>query len=90
LPAAAVYLDPFSAALQGILDPALELAKLEKKQAEAQGRVEAIRKRMGLPSYTDKTPAAVQAEDADKLAKAEAEAAAAAQHMEEMRKMIAL
>jgi hypothetical protein len=43
---------------------------------------------MGLPSYADKTPAAVQAEDADKLAKAEAEAAAAAQHREEMRKML--
>ncbi|WIA29336.1 hypothetical protein OEZ86_011841 [Tetradesmus obliquus] len=74
--------------LKGILDPALELAKLEKKQAEAQGRCEAIRKRMGLPAYADKTPAAVQAEDAEKLARAEAEAAAAAQHSEEMRKMI--
>lgn len=43
---------------------------------------------MGLPAYADKTPAAVQAEDAEKLARAEAEAAAAAQHSEEMRKMI--
>lgn len=74
--------------VQGILDPTLELAKLEKKQAEAQSRIDAVHKRMAMPSYAEKTPQAVQAEDADKLAKAEAEAAAAAQHMEDMRKMI--
>jgi hypothetical protein len=46
-------------------------------------------KKMGLPGYQEKTPAAVQAEDGDKLARAEAEFAAAQQHMEDMRKMIA-
>jgi hypothetical protein len=72
---------------QGILDPALELAKLEKKCGEVAGRIEALHKKMALPAYADKTPAAVKEEDADKLAKAQAELAAAQAHAGEMRKM---
>jgi valyl-tRNA synthetase len=75
--------------LQGILDPTLELAKLEKKAAEVTGRIEALRKKMSLPGYADKTPAPVQAEDSDKLGRNEAELAAAQQHMQDMRSMIA-
>jgi hypothetical protein len=67
----------------------LELGKLEKKCAEAAGRIDALRKRMAAPSYADKTPAPVREEDADKLARAEAELAAAQQHSEEMRRMAA-
>lgn len=74
---------------QGILDPVLELAKLEKRAAEAAGRADVIRKRMALPNYGDKTPAAVRAEDEERLAKADAEVAAAAGHMQDMRAMIA-
>jgi valyl-tRNA synthetase len=74
---------------QGILDPTLELAKLEKKSSEASSRIEALHKKMALPGYQDKTPAAVQADDGDKLNKAEAELAAAQQHMQDMRTMIA-
>jgi hypothetical protein len=65
------------------------LAKLEKKSCEAGSRIEALRKKMALPGYQDKTPAAVQADDGDKLSKAEAELAAAQQHMQDMRTMIA-
>jgi valyl-tRNA synthetase len=74
---------------QGILDPALELAKLQKKAGEVGGRIEALTKKMALPSYAEKTPQAVRDEEADKLAKAQAELAAAQQHMEEMRRMVA-
>jgi hypothetical protein len=74
---------------QGILDPTLELAKLQKKAGEASGRIEALRKKMGMPGYGDKTPAGVQADDSDRLARAEAELTAAQQHMEDMRTMIA-
>lgn len=75
--------------LQGILDPTLELAKLEKKAGEVTARIEQLRKKMSLPGYADKTPAAVQAEDSDKLGRHEAELAAAQQHMQDMRSMIA-
>eukprot|EP00775_Hariotina_reticulata_P010346 gene10346-10503_t len=75
--------------LTGILDPKIELVKLEKKLAEAAGRADAVRKKMALPSYQEKTPETIRGEDQDRLVKAEAEMAAAQQHMEEMRKMIA-
>ena len=75
--------------LKGVLDPKLELAKLEKKLSEANARAEQLRARMALPSYADKTPAAVKAEDEAKLAKIEAEAGAAAQAMDDMRQLLA-
>lgn len=74
---------------QGILDPALELTKLEKKAAEAAGRIDTLRKKLSTPGYVEKTPAAVQADDADRLARSEAELAAAQQHMVDMRQMLA-
>jgi len=74
--------------LKGILDPALELAKLEKKFNEANSRADALRTKAAVPSYQEKTPEAVKAEDAEKLAKAEAEAAAAQQAMADMQKLL--
>ena len=73
---------------QGILDPTLELSKLDKKCGEVSGRLQQLRKKMSLPGYADKTPQNVQDDDADRLARAEAELSAAQQHMEEMKKMI--
>ena len=73
---------------QGILDPALELAKLEKKFNEANSRADALRTKAAVPSYQEKTPEVVKAEDAEKLAKAEAEAAAAQQAMADMQKLL--
>eukprot|EP00877_Chromochloris_zofingiensis_P001129 jgi/Chrzof1/11016/Cz05g20150.t1 len=74
--------------LKGILDPALEIANLEKKLSQANARADTLRKKMSVPSYQEKTPATVRQDDEDRLAKAEAEAAAAQQHIEEMKKMI--
>ncbi|GFR43813.1 hypothetical protein Agub_g4939 [Astrephomene gubernaculifera] len=74
--------------LKGILDPALEIAKLEKKSTEVAGRIEQLKKKMSLPAY-DKTPEDVKAADAEKLAKAEAEQAAAAAATEAMKTLLA-
>lgn len=70
------------------MDPALEIANLEKKLSQANARADTLRKKMSVPSYQEKTPATVRQDDEDRLAKAEAEAAAAQQHIEEMKKMI--
>ncbi|GBF88537.1 valine-tRNA ligase [Raphidocelis subcapitata] len=74
--------------LKGILDPALELAKLDKKRGEAAARAEALRGKMAMPAYQGKTPPAVKAEDEVKLSKLEAEAAAAEQAMADMRQLL--
>ncbi|GIL56694.1 hypothetical protein Vafri_11999 [Volvox africanus] len=74
--------------LKGILDPALEITKLEKKSAEVSGRIDQIKKKMAMPTY-DKTPEDVKAADVDRLAKAEAELAAAAAAMDAMRALLA-
>lgn len=59
--------------LKGVLDPALEIQKLEKKGAEVQARREQLAKKMALPNYAEKTPEAVRESDADKLGKMDAE-----------------
>lgn len=74
-------------ALKGVLDPALELQKLERKLAEVEKRALALRGKMSLAAYVEKTPEAVQCEDAERLAKAEAEAASAAAAMEDMKRL---
>ncbi|KAG2489910.1 hypothetical protein HYH03_011547 [Edaphochlamys debaryana] len=74
--------------LKGILDPALEIAKLEKKMSELEGRIEQLRKKQGTPAY-EKTPDDVKAADADKIAKAEAELAAAVAAADAMKTLLA-
>ena len=54
--------------LKGLVDPAVELAKLEKKAQKMEKDEEGIRKRMAAASYADKVPAEVQASDAAQLA----------------------
>lgn len=56
---------------------------------EAEARVAALKKKMGLPGYAEKTPAAVQAEDGDKVAKAEAEAANVVAAINDMKALLA-
>uniref|UniRef100_A0A7R9VF87 valine--tRNA ligase n=1 Tax=Chlamydomonas euryale TaxID=1486919 RepID=A0A7R9VF87_9CHLO len=73
--------------LAGILDPALEIQKLEKKAGEIQGRIDAMKTKFALPTY-DKTPDKVKADDAERLAKAEAELAANTQHIEDFRTLL--
>lgn len=74
--------------LQGILDPKLELGKLEKKLADARARSEQLSAKIALPAYQEKTPEAVKADDVDKLAKLQAEAAAAEQAISDMQKLL--
>lgn len=62
--------------MAGILDPVLEVQKLEKKVAEAEGRIEQLKSKIALPAYA-KTPQAVREEDEDRLKKAQAEKSAA-------------
>ncbi|MEW5299660.1 MAG: hypothetical protein WDW36_002653 [Sanguina aurantia] len=71
-------------ALVGILDPALEVQKLEKKAKEVEGRMEALKARMAVPSY-GKTPEAVRDEEAAKMVKFETELAVANAAIAEMR-----
>jgi hypothetical protein len=53
----------------GILEPAKELAKLERKHAEVAARRDVITKRVSLPGYAVKTPEEVRADDALKAAR---------------------
>ena len=53
-----------------------------------EGRIDSLKKKTVAPGYADKTPAAVRADDADKLAKAEAELAAATQASADMKKLL--
>jgi valyl-tRNA synthetase len=71
-----------------VLDPQLELAKLEKKRADAAQRASTLRAKTALPSYAERTPANVKAEDEAKLGKLDAEVAAAEQAMADMRTLL--
>ena len=73
--------------LIGVLDPVLEVQKLQKKVTEVEGRIEAMKRKIALPSY-DKTPENVKADDAEKLAKAEAELSAAHTAILDFQKLI--
>ena len=73
--------------LAGVLDPVLEVQKLEKKVAEAEGKIEALRNKFSLPAYS-KTPEAVKEEDKDRLLKAEAEKTAALAAIADFQKLI--
>jgi hypothetical protein len=48
------------AAQVGVLDPAAEVGKLEKKVAEISQRLEHLAKRVAVAGYADKTPDAVK------------------------------
>uniref|UniRef100_A0A061RC03 Valine--tRNA ligase, mitochondrial n=1 Tax=Tetraselmis sp. GSL018 TaxID=582737 RepID=A0A061RC03_9CHLO len=75
--------------LQGVLDPKLELGKLEKKKADIEGKREALAKKMAMPSYAEKTPAKMKEADQSTLEKLAAELSAAEAAMEGFRNMIA-
>ena len=73
--------------LAGVLDPAKELLKLSAKRDDARAKSEALKKRCEASSYTDKTPADVQAVDAEKLNTVEAELRMVEEHIAEMEKL---
>lgn len=75
--------------LAGILDVAKELEKLQKKAVDIEGKIEALRRKVGMPSYADKTPEDVKAGDAEKLGKLQGELQAARHHMEDMKQLAA-
>lgn len=58
--------------MQDLLDPAVELAKLQKQKTGTEGKAEALRARMGMPAYSN-TPADRKAVDSEKLKELEAE-----------------
>jgi len=74
-------------ALAGVLDPAKELAKLQARAAAAGGVADKLRAARAARGYATKTPAEVQEADAEKLAKAEAEAAVIAGHIADMERL---
>ena len=55
---------------------------------EAEQRIEVVRKRLAMPAYEAKTPEAIRRQDAESLAKLEAELAQAHEAAVEMRKLL--
>lgn len=73
--------------LKGVLDPAAEVGKLQKKRDDAAAKAQQLKARTSLASYLERTPENVRKDDADKLARLEAEAAAAEAAIEQMRQL---
>ncbi|GAX73886.1 hypothetical protein CEUSTIGMA_g1336.t1 [Chlamydomonas eustigma] len=73
--------------LAGVLDPVLEIQKLQKKVSEVEGRIDVMKKKMLLPNY-DKTPDNVKADDQEKLSKAEAELSVATSAVQDFQALL--
>lgn len=73
---------------QGILDPEIEIKRLEKKAMELANKAESLQKKMAMPSYAEKTPEHVQEADRAAVEKNAAEQAATASAMEGFRAML--
>jgi hypothetical protein len=52
------------------------------------GRAEALAKKMSLPAYVDKTPEAIKADDAERMARTQAEAAQVEAAIGDMKKLL--
>lgn len=74
--------------LAGILDAAKEVEKLEKREGEAAGRVEVLRKKLETAAYQEKTPEPVKLADAERLEKLEAELDAIRHAKVDMKKLL--
>ncbi|XP_044532837.1 valine--tRNA ligase [Gracilinanus agilis] len=59
--------------LQGLVDPARELAKLRAKRGEAERQAQRLRERRAVPDYATKVPSQVQESEEAKLQQTEAE-----------------
>jgi valyl-tRNA synthetase len=70
------------------VDPAAEIAKLEKKSAQTAKQIADLQKKMEMPGYAEKVPENVRADNTEKLAKLEAEVATTAAAMEDFKKLI--
>jgi len=74
--------------LKGVLDPEIEIKRLEKKQSELANKAAALQKKMGMPSYEEKTPEHVKEADMAALEKNAVEQAAASAALEGFRAML--
>jgi hypothetical protein len=55
---------------------------------QVRGRAEALAKKMALPAYADKTPEAIKADDQEKMARTQAEAAQVEAAIADMNKLL--
>jgi valyl-tRNA synthetase len=74
--------------LRGSVDPAAEMAKLEKRAAAAAKQMAVLKKKMTADGYETKVPERVRAENEEKVAKLEAEIAAAGEATEDFKKLL--
>jgi valyl-tRNA synthetase len=59
--------------MQGLIDPAKELVKLQKKQDQLEKQVKKLMQAMAAPDYAVKVPEEVRLSNADKLTQTEGE-----------------
>jgi valyl-tRNA synthetase len=59
--------------VQGLIDPAKELVKLQKKQDQLEEQVRKLKQAMAAPDYTIKVPEEVRLSNTDKLTQTEGE-----------------
>ena len=74
--------------LRGSVDPAAEMAKLDKRAAAAAKQIAELEKKMAADGYEAKVPERVRAENEEKVAKLRAEIAAAGAAKEDFEKLL--
>jgi len=75
-------------ALRGLVDPATEITKLEKKAQAGEKQIADLVKKTRAPGYEEKVPEKVRNENKEKLAKLEAEAKMTAKAIEDFRSLL--
>jgi valyl-tRNA synthetase len=73
--------------VQGLIDPAKELVKLQKKQDQLEKQVRKLKLAMAVPEYVAKVPEEVQLSNAEKLTQSEGELVRLLSAMSALRKM---
>ena len=74
-------------AMQGLIDPDVEVKKLEKKLGESTTQLEALEKKMKAPMYEDKVPAAVKQSNTERVGKLNQEIEAIKQAIDKFKAM---
>ena len=74
--------------LRGSVDPAAEMAKLDKRAAAAAKQIAELEKKMAADGYEAKVPERVRAENEEQVAKLRAEIAAAGAAKEDFEKLL--
>jgi valyl-tRNA synthetase len=73
--------------LKGLIDPDVEVKKLEKKLGESTTQLENLEKKMKVPLYEDKVPAAVKQSNTERVGKLNQEIEAIKQAIEKFKAM---